>query len=105
MNQRIAIELRRATAFGVVVRKAGTSAFGRRFRRRRQRQDAAREPEALMAVGGQTTGVAVAVEMPPVGAVGLLSGDGMWVGAGGVSFLPARPTNKNEKNYIQYRTQ
>ena len=95
MNQRIAIELFRAPDFGRVFRRGGKSAVGRRFCRRWQRQDADKEAKGLNAESGQATSVAAAGELPPVDAVGLLSGDGMWVGAGGVSFLPARPTNKS----------
>jgi hypothetical protein len=44
---------------------------------------------------------AVIGDLPPIDAVGLLSGDGMWVGAGGVSFLPAREDGERAVNSLQ----
>jgi hypothetical protein len=45
---------------------------------------------------GEVLAVDVAADL-----IGLLSGDGMWVGAGGVSFLPVRPASENEDNCVR----
>jgi hypothetical protein len=54
-------------------------------------------PAKVLGLGaGPTNDESVGGELPPVDAVGFLTGDGMWVGAGGVSFLPHRQAKRAE---------
>jgi hypothetical protein len=90
MNQKIAINLFARRSFGLAVRKASVAPRTPSPISRKQRY-----PGACLArdrVCGKRIALAKAAEneLLPVDALGTLTGDGMWVGAGGVSFLPVR---------------
>jgi hypothetical protein len=98
MSQRIAIKRFVAPSFDLEVRPVEASGSEVWFVDAREVEAAVGATEGLMASDRVSRWELVEGEMPPVDTLGMLSGDGMWVGRGGVSLLPTRPANESTVN-------
>jgi hypothetical protein len=101
MNQRIAIKPFVAQSFDVEVRAAEASACEVWFFQLRK----VGKTEDLRPSDRDLARELVEGEMPPVDTLGMLSGDGMWVGGGGVSLLPILAASDSAVNCFQYRAE
>jgi hypothetical protein len=91
MKEKIAIKMFRVMSFDVPVQKTGGSKGDVRIVSPMQPELAHGSTEGRMSSEGIATEAAFASEPTLADTLGWLSGDGMWVGDGGVSFLPLGP--------------
>jgi hypothetical protein len=101
MKQRIDIRPFSGRSFDLEVRRRGTSLCGLWVVLLGQSQAAGDGAESSVSGGELAPEEAIDGETPPVDMLGLLSGDGMWVGAGGVSFLPIREASKGAVDSLE----
>jgi hypothetical protein len=103
MKTKVAINQHAARAFGVRVRVQVPA--WRRLRGADLGDSSAGSMRAEDEVPrrGIAAGEVGSEEVPPVDLVGSLSGDGRWVGAGGVSLLPVRKVNDDAAGCRQMR--
>jgi hypothetical protein len=91
MKEKIAIKMFRVLSFDVLVQETGVSEGDVRVVSPVRAEDAQGWAEGRMTSEGIATEAAAASEPTLADTLGWLSGDGMWVGDGGVSFLPLGP--------------